>query len=316
MLKRFFNWLVGGYSELPPVPKTTTSSDPAPSSTDHHEEEHPDPEVEAAEDASGLLEEVPGEPVTVTTRSLSGDNEPPQLLDIGEVELVELDEIGEIEEVDLEVDPANDDATPSVQSGRTQRYLWCLDNGHGELQKGKRAPAPVDGKLFEEWEFNRDIVRRIIESLQRNGVAFYNVVPETQVESFLKGRVDRANNKQSDLPKIYVSIHANAAGLPGPGQFANGIGGLETFHFPGSKSGKRLATTFQRYMVSELGWRDRGVKEYPFYVLKHTSMPSVLTENGFYTDEEQTRKLLSDEWRQKIANAHIRAILEIERDGI
>lgn len=313
MLKRFFNWLVGGYSVLPPVEKTSSS---AHAHEANKAKAHPDPEVDEIEDAAGLSEDIEGELVTVTTRSLSGD-EPPQLLDIGEVEMVELIEVGkiEVEEVEIEIEAAPVEVA-EVKPGQPQKYLWCLDNGHGELQEGKRAPAKVDGKLFEEWEFNRDIVRRIIESLKRNGIAYYNVVPETQVGSFLKGRVDRANEKASDLPKIYVSIHANAAGLDAPGQFRNGITGLETFHFPGSQSGKRLATVFQRYMVDELGWRDRGVKEYPFYVLKHTSMPSVLTENGFYTDEEQTRKLLSDEWRQKIANAHIRAIMEIERDGI
>lgn len=313
MLKRFFDWLLGGYSELPPVEKAQTSTQ---TSTQTQEDNHPDPEIDEIEDASGLVEEVEGELVTVTTRSLSGD-EPPQLLDIGEVELIELIDVGgiEVEEVDIEIDKAEVD-TGEVNPGRPQRYLWCLDNGHGELQKGKRAPAKVDGKLFEEWEFNRDIVRRITESLKRNGIAYYNVVPETQVASFLKGRVGRANSKASSLPKIYVSIHSNAAGLTAPGQFNNGITGLETFHFPRSQSGKRLATVFQRYLISELGWRDRGVKEYPFYVLKHTSMPSVLTESGFYTDKEQTRKLLSDEWRQKIANAHIRAIMEIERDEI
>jgi len=298
MLKRFFDWLFGGSSKLPPVEK----KEPETSTL-------PDPELVEVEDAASLEEDIPGELVTVTTRSLSG-NEPPTLIDIGEVELIDLEEIRDIEEVDLTT------MEEIEASKHQQRYLWCLDNGHGELQDGKRAPEKVDGVLFEEWEFNRDIVRRIIERLQQLGVAFYNVVPETQIGSFLKGRVDRANNKESALPKIYLSIHANAAPLKEPGKFNNGITGLETFHFPGSQSGKRLATVVQRYMVDELGWRDRGVKEYAFYVLKHTSMPSVLTENGFYTDEEQTRQLLSDEWRQKIANAHIRAILEIERDGI
>ena len=291
MLKKFLNWLFGGSSDVRPstTPATTHS---------------PDPEIDEIEDAAELVEDIPGELVTVTTRGLSGDK-PPKLIEIGEIEEVTLLEIGEVEVGEVQHIPSH-----------TQRYLWCLDNGHGELQDGKRAPGLVDGKLFEEWEFNRDIVKRIIEGLKREGVAYFNVVPETQVGSFLSGRVGRANEKQSELQKIFVSIHANAAQLPAPNQFANGTGGIETFCFPGSKSGKRLAKAFQRHLISEVGWRDRGVKEHPFYVLKHTSMPSVLTENGFYTDEEQTRKLMSDEWRQKIAIAHIKAIMEIERDGI
>ncbi len=300
MLKKFFDWIFGGYSKLPPVEQTKAQPQPKAKT-------HSDPEIDEIEDAAELTEEIAGELVTVTTRGIS-DGNPPKLIEIGEIEEVTLLEIGEIEEVGV-VDQA---------AVHTQRYLWCLDNGHGELQEGKRAPAPVDGKLFEEWEFNRDIVRRIMEGLDRQGVAYFNVVPETQVGSFLPERIARANAKaaSSSLQAVYVSIHANAAQLPAPGQFANGIGGIETFCFPNSQSGKRLATAFQRRLIAEVGWRDRGVKEHPFYVLKHTSMPSVLTENGFYTDEEQTRMLLSNEYRQKIAVAHLKAIMEIERDGI
>ncbi|RMG81689.1 MAG: hypothetical protein D6714_12550, partial [Bacteroidetes bacterium] len=48
------------------------------------------------------------------------------------------------------------------------RYLWCLDNGHGKLQAGKRSPVfRYKGKdvQFFEYEFNRDIVERIMKAL-------------------------------------------------------------------------------------------------------------------------------------------------------
>jgi len=45
-------------------------------------------------------------------------------------------------------------------------------------------------------------------------------------------------------------------------------------------------------------------------------MPAILTENGFYTNKKQMREMNSQEGRQKIAEAHINAILEIENKGL
>ena len=64
------------------------------------------------------------------------------------------------------------------------RFLWCLDNGHGKLTPGKRSPKLKDGNRFYEYEFNRDIVRRIIEQLEEHGLSYYNVVPEVDVDNF------------------------------------------------------------------------------------------------------------------------------------
>ena len=92
------------------------------------------------------------------------------------------------------------------------RYLWLLDNGHGKDQKGKRSPLFSDGSQLLEWEFNRDIVKRMQPALDKAGVQYNVVVPEENVGSFLRERVRRANQQTSPLglSKIFVSIHANA----------------------------------------------------------------------------------------------------------
>lgn len=204
----------------------------------------------------------------------------------------------------------------SEQKVAKPRYLWCLDAGHGRLQPGKRSPILADGRQFFEWEFTRDVVRRMAISLNKMGIQYYICVPETEVSDFLKERVQRANAIQHPmgLPKIFVSVHANAAG---DGVSWNAAEGLETFCLPGSATGKKIAATFQKYLVGSFPtWRNRGVKEANFYVLAKTSMPSVLTENGFYTHETQTKQLLDPTVRQRIADAHVAAILEIETKGL
>ncbi|MFN7117634.1 MAG: N-acetylmuramoyl-L-alanine amidase [Saprospiraceae bacterium] len=177
------------------------------------------------------------------------------------------------------------------------RYLWCLDNGHGKKTPGKRSPLFDDGKTrFMEYEFNRDIVKRIIEQLDEVGVKYFNVVPEVDIDDFLAGRVERANNKKSELPKLFVSVHSNASpaanmntwGLPT-------VSGIETWYYHGSRRGQKLAAIFHKYLIDETGFKNRHLKSKPegqFYVLRKTNMTSILTENGFYNNKMEAMELM------------------------
>lgn len=208
--------------------------------------------------------------------------------------------------------------TPVAESHKP-RYFWCLDNGHGKKTAGKRSPKFPDGSQFMEYEFNRDVVNRIIKALDQQGVKTFNVVPEVDIDNFLEGRVKRANNKKSDLPKIFVSVHANAAPAR-PGKWAaDSISGIETWCYHGNKKGRKVASIFQKHLVAQTGWKNRFVKSQAskqFYVLRKTNMTAILTENGFYNNERECKELMKDSVRQKIADAHVDAIMEIEKNGI
>ena len=210
------------------------------------------------------------------------------------------------------------DPKPAASKGR---FLWCLDNGHGKQTPGKRSPLFDDGqtRLFE-YEFNRDVVARIKKQLDEKGVQYFITVPEVDIDDFLEGRVNRANAKKSDLPKIFVSIHSNAAPARSSESWApDSISGIETWHYHGSKTGQKIAGIFQKHLINETGWVNRHLKSRPngqFYVLRKTKMSSVLTENGFYNNKTQAAELIKPEVRQKIAEAHVKAILEIEQYGL
>ncbi|MDF1867204.1 MAG: N-acetylmuramoyl-L-alanine amidase [Saprospiraceae bacterium] len=199
------------------------------------------------------------------------------------------------------------------------RYLWCLDNGHGKLQAGKRSPRfTYKGQEVQllEYKFNRDIVERIMKSLDQYGINYFDIVPDyKEVGSFLKNRVERANKKTSSLPKIYLSVHGNA-GPRSHGDWTN-ASGIETWYH--SKKGEKIAAIFQRYLTTNLpNWRNRHLKSTSIkglYVLKHTNMPAVLTENGFYNNLREAKEMMDDSVRQKIADAHVSAILYIEKHG-
>jgi len=214
--------------------------------------------------------------------------------------------------------PSSPVVTPPTQDNQP-RYMWCLDNGHGKKTAGKRSPLFDDGVTrFFEYEFNRDIVQRIEKALKVRGISCFITVPEVNVDDFLETRVVRANVLRSPLPKIFVSVHANAAPAASPESWAQARG-IETWYFHGSKSGQKLAATFQKHLIAKTNFRDRKIKSKPenqFYVLSKTKMPAIITENGFFNHKAEAAELMKPSVRQKIADAHVEAIVEIERKGL
>jgi len=200
------------------------------------------------------------------------------------------------------------------------RYMWCIDSGHGALTSGKRSPVLPDGRQLLEYEFNRDISSRIFSQLDDLGVPYFNVVPETQIGNFLTERVNRVNRLSSALPKLFVSIHANAGPAPTLQDFTDDRArGIETWHYHGSTIGRRMAAVFQRHLIAETGFVNRHLRSKvtgQFFVLRATRMPAILTENGFYNNRFDLQIMLTDEFRQTIADAHVAAIMEIEENGL
>lgn len=194
------------------------------------------------------------------------------------------------------------------------RYTWLLDNGHGGmvsdkyLTHGKRSPSVPPG--IYEGEFTRDIVKRLVGMCQRARIDCVDVAPVPDNVS-LGARVRLANRIHRDRgPCIYLSIHANACGAGGWSS-ANGI---STFHHRGSKTGKALAARLQGALIDRTGLMNRGTKRANFYVLRKTTMPAVLSENGFMSNPREARLLASDSYRKAIAKAHFDFIKGVEKE--
>lgn len=182
-----------------------------------------------------------------------------------------------------------------------------LDNGHGQETAGKRSPVWADGSQLFEYEFNRDIVRRIKAALPEVHI----LVPET-IDVSLKTRVDRCNALAKSLGPancLLISVHANAGGGTG----------WEAYTSVGDTKSDHYATMLYHWAAQLLpDFREREDlsdndpdKEAHFYILDHTSCPAVLTENLFMDTEKDCKFLMSEEGRQAIANIHIKFIQTI-----
>tara|TARA_R110000824_G_scaffold341580_2_gene528028 strand:- start:5486 stop:6097 length:612 start_codon:yes stop_codon:yes gene_type:complete len=199
------------------------------------------------------------------------------------------------------------------------KYIWLLDPGHGGLingvyqTRGKRSPPFTDGSILYEGVFNRDIAERIKVLCDAEGIECENIV-NSDHDVPLATRVARANARHAgDKRCRYISIHANAWG---DGKTFNSAHGASVYHYMTSRVGKEMATSLLKNVVQETGLRPRGVKANMswgnFYVLRKTTMPAILSENGFMTNLEDATNLMKDDFRQKVAMAHFKFIKEME----
>lgn len=124
----------------------------------------------------------------------------------------------------------------------------------------------------------------------------------TTLRSELQARVDIAERYDGD---IFVSIHSNSNN-------DRNIHGAMTFY--STDRSKKLAKTIQKNLIYRSKAQDKGIENAGFYVLRNTSMPSVLVEMGFVTNPQEAKRLSNAAYRQKIANGIYEGIEEYFRD--
>ena len=182
--------------------------------------------------------------------------------------------------------------------------IILFDNGHGQETPGKRSPIWKDGRQLFEWEFTRDMVRRIILKCYYAGIRAVKLVPE-ESDVLLKERCKRANMwyDRCNGNCVVVSIHANAGGGTG----------FEVYTSPGQTKADEIATALIEQLQKdfpEIKMRKDVAdgdpdKEAAFYILKHTKAPAILAENLFMDNESDCQLLMTEDFRDKLADSYV-----------
>lgn len=167
-----------------------------------------------------------------------------------------------------------------------------IDAGHGGFDPGK---VSKDGTL--EKDINLNIAKYLQQYLEQSG-AF---VLTTRIDdnalakekgADMKARKNIANNENVDL---LVSIHQNS--FP-----KESVKGAQVFYYKTSENSKNLAICIQNRLKEIDSSNQREAKENnDYYLLKQTTMPSVIVECGFLSNSEEGNKLKDEQYQQKIA---------------
>ncbi|UYO37032.1 N-acetylmuramoyl-L-alanine amidase [Bacillus zhangzhouensis] len=162
-----------------------------------------------------------------------------------------------------------------------------IDPGHGGTDSG----ASANGLLEKNLTLQIAILLRDILMSEYDEVSV-RLSRSTDQSVSLSKRTNAANSWGADY---FVSIHINAGGGTG----------FESYVYPGVSA---PTTTYRNALHDEIvrsvDFANRGKKTANFHVLRETSMPAILTENGFIDTAADANKLRNATFLQGIARAH------------
>ncbi len=180
-------------------------------------------------------------------------------------------------------------------------YVVVLDAGHGGADVGayKREIAEKD--------LNLAILLKMRELFAEDGEnvgVYYTRTDDKSIS--LQSRVGLANDLGADL---FLSIHNNSTSS---GRMS-GIHGTEVMYNVSDKTGasKKFAQLVLDHLLEGLGSDSKGlIAGDEIFIIRTAKMPVALAEIGFMTNEEELRKLSTEEYQEKAARAMVDAIYE------
>jgi N-acetylmuramoyl-L-alanine amidase len=183
-------------------------------------------------------------------------------------------------------------ATASAANFRTV----VIDPGHGGHDNGGQW-----GRVYEK-HLALDTATRLEANLRRMG---YQTVMTRRSDYFisLPQRVAAGNRHRN---AIFVSIHYNYT-------WKEQVSGLETFYY--SREGQRLAQYVQSSLVRQTRTVDRNAKFARFYVIRNSTLPAILVEGGFVSNENERNRMKSAYFRESIARGIAEGIQRYRRAG-
>lgn len=178
------------------------------------------------------------------------------------------------------------------------RHTIVIDPGHGGNDPGKVA---INSAL--EKDVNLAIALKLKKYLEQEDM---EVVMTRQEDKGLYEETD-SNKKVHDMknrlaimegakPALVVSVHQNS--YP-----EESVSGVQVFYYRDSAEGKRAALLMQEQMIATLQpAKERKAKENStYYILKKTTVPTIIVECGFLSNREEADRLTSEDYQERVA---------------
>lgn len=178
------------------------------------------------------------------------------------------------------------------------RHTIVIDPGHGGNDPGKVA---INSAL--EKDVNLAIALKLKKYLEQEDM---EVVMTRQEDKGLYEETD-SNKKVHDMknrlaimegakPALVVSVHQNS--YP-----EESVSGVQVFYYRDSAEGKRAALLMQEQMIATLQpAKEREAKENStYYILKKTTVPTIIVECGFLSNREEADRLTSEDYQERVA---------------
>jgi len=185
-----------------------------------------------------------------------------------------------------------------VENIDASKPIVILDAGHGGIDPGK---VGINGEL--EKDINLAIAHKVKRYLEQQDIE----VIMTRQEDIGLYQENDSNKKVVDMkarlaiieearPQLAVSIHQNS--YPDAS-----VSGMQVFYYKDSQKGKDAALLMQQQMIASMHpKKERDAKENgTYYLLKKTTVPLIIVECGFLSNETEAALLATDAYQEKIA---------------
>lgn len=187
--------------------------------------------------------------------------------------------------------PVTQPERPPVASGKK---LIVIDPGHGGKDPGT---IGITNKL--EKVFNLNVALKIQKLLAHDPDMEVVLTRSNDTFIALGDRGPIANKLQADA---FISIHANSV------ENAPSANGTESYYY--EEASKPFTQIIHKHLLEATGFRDRGVKQKGWKVLRDANMVSVLLETGFISNAAEEAKLFTDDMQQRIAQGVLNGLRE------
>lgn len=183
-----------------------------------------------------------------------------------------------------------------IELTRTPRAVprIVIDPGHGAHDGG--ASSKTTGALEKTLTLRTSLMLR--DALVQKG---YEVIMtrDSDIYPTLTERAELSNSVDADL---FISIHYNSATLK-KGTTSHPAQGIETL-FPFTSDNKAVAEPIQKQLIAYTGAKNRGLKNgSELVVLKKSKAPGALVELGFLSNADEAKRVLQEEYQQKLVMA-------------
>jgi len=188
----------------------------------------------------------------------------------------------------------------SYFSSTLKNKVIVIDPGHGGADPGAQNSG------LKEKDINLDISIRLRDTLQSKGCIVILTRDEDK-DFYLPGFVLGRMAKRSELDKrihmatennadLFISVHTNS--FPRPNSY-----GMETYYHLKSSPGKALAELIQKQLTQLQSDNKRKSKAGDYYLINQSKIPAVIVEVGFISNPRERNLLLSNNYRDSIADA-------------
>lgn len=194
---------------------------------------------------------------------------------------------------------------------KIEKIKILIDPGHGGIDQGasgdmKVGEAPINLAISKKLMTFLEGSGFIVEMTRYDDNGLYTELSGTirdKKNEDLRNRVEFINNSDADL---VVSIHLNS--FPQKQYY-----GAHVFYQKNNEARTKLAAdTIQESMKSILDSSNKRVPQIKrdIKIMDDTTVPVILIECGFLSNNEEERKLISDEYQEKTAWAIYAGIIK------